>query len=402
MIRRYWGLIRTEFLREFSSPAGLVFFLVLPLLFTGAVGAGLSGMMDRRDAPVEEIRTTIFVVQEDEGPLVEAFLDALLLSNLQPEPVESLPENEFGLEIPADFSERLRAGEAVSVTLHTRPETSLSVAVEQAVSAAQRRVGGAALVAQVGLAEAREQGTVTTPEEEADFFRSVLNGTLEATEEPPAEVVVRWPAGTEIDERVDYMTGSEQASAGQIVTWVQITLLGVMEVLVAERVGGTLRRLLITPTSRFTILSGKLIARLLLGLTQIAILLVGGIFIFGVNWGDDPLALAMTSFAFALATASLGMLLATFMRTPGQANSTMVGLAMGLSALGGAWYPLEVTPEFYRTAVQILPSTWAMRAYTDILSRGATAADVLLEFGVLLSFAAVFLTLASVRFQRYE
>jgi ABC-2 type transport system permease protein len=226
--------------------------------------------------------------------------------------------------------------------------------------------------------------------------------TLAASAEPFATAEVAWAAGTELTVSRDFPTAAEQASAGQIVTWVQITLLGAAEVFVSERLGGTLRRLLVAPANRATVLGGKLLARLVLGLVQMSILFLSGTLLFGVNWGQDPLAVAAVSLAFALATVGLGMLVATFVRTRGQASSVVVGLSMALAALGGAWYPLEVTPPLYRQLVQILPSNWAMRAYTDVLVRNATLGEILPHVGVLLLFAAVFIALGILRFGRYE
>ncbi len=196
------------------------------------------------------------------------------------------------------------------------------------------------------------------------------------------------------------MSSIEQASAGQLVTWVQITLLGAAEVLVSERQGGTLRRMLVMPVGRATVLGGMWLARLSLGLVQMTLLIVVGQMFFGVTWGRDPLALAVVSFSFALATTSLGMLLATFVKTPGQANSLVVGLAMTLAALGGAWFSLEVAPPLYRQVVQILPSTWAMRAYTDLLVRQASVMQILPHVAVLLGFTALFGAIAMARFGR--
>ncbi|MGC9357509.1 MAG: ABC transporter permease [Anaerolineae bacterium] len=394
-------MIRNEFQREFAYPISLVFFLLLPLLFTAAVGTALGGVNTEKEP--EELKTRIYVVTEDEGPLLNALLDALSEVNLEPERVESIPEESFGLEVPADFSESLLAGESVTLTLHTLPVASVSQAVEQYVSAARGRVGGAALVARNGLDLAREQGIVSTPEEEEAFFRDILEETLEDAQNPQAVAEVRWPEGTEIEETAqEFTTSTEQASAGQLVTWVQITLLGAAEVLVDERMGGTLRRMLVVPTSRASILGGKLVARLTLGLVQMAILLVGGAFLFNVDWAQEPLGVALVSIAFGLATVGLGMLVATFVKTRSQASSVVVGLSMGLAALGGAWYPLEITPELYRQVVQILPSTWAMKAYSDLLARGASVADILPHVGILLGFAVVFTVVGMLRFRRYE
>ncbi len=402
-MQRLRAMIRNEFLLEFTSPISLFFFLVLPLLFTAAVGAGLGGMMDQNDETPQEVRIPLYVQTQDQGPLVEALLAVLPKANLDPKVVEVLPEEQFGLEIPAYFSAALFNGDMVTLTLHVLPDNRASSAVEQAVRAAQGRVGGSALVVQMGLDQARQAGVVRSPDQEVQFSREVLTEVLAAAQQPPAEAQVRWVEGATITDDANAMaTSAEQASAGQLVTWVQITLLGAAEVLVSERLGGTLRRMLVLPTSRRTILMGKLLARLLLGLLQMTVLLVGGAVLFGVNWGRHPLAVALVSLAFALATVSLGVLLATIVKTRGQAGSLVVGLSMGMAALGGAWYPLEVTPPLYRQVVQMLPSTWAMRAYTDLLARGADLGQVLPYVGILFGFALIFIMVGVLRFRHYE
>jgi len=253
------------------------------------------------------------------------------------------------------------------------------------------------------LEQGREAEIFASEVEEREFFREILDEMLESLENPAAIPEVRWPEGTTAEAQANDMVSSvEQGSAGQLVTWVQITLLGAAEVLVDERLRGTLKRMLVMPASRSHILLGKLTARLALGLVQIAILLVGGSVIFGVGWARAPLAVGAISLAFALATVGLGMLLATFVRSRGQASSVVVGFSMAMAALGGAWWPLEVTPQLYQQVVQALPSTWAMRAYGDVLARGATLVDVLPHIGVLLLFAALFTGAGMWRFKDYE
>lgn len=400
-MRKLFAIVRTDFLNEFSSPISLVFFLLLPVVFTAAVGAGLGGM-NPDEAPPEEVRIPIYVRLEDRGPLIDALLDVLSEVNLDPQIVDALPENSFGLEVPAGFSTKLENGGMASLTLHTLPNSSASPAVEQAIMAARGRVGGAVLVARMGVSQAGETGVAKTPEEAGTVFQEILDKTLIRTEIPPAVPEVHWPEGVAITETREMATSVEQASAGQIVTWVQITLLGAAEVLVGERVGGTLKRLLVMPASRIGVLGGKLLSRLLLGLTQMVLLLVGGAVLFDVSWGRSPLAVALVSVAFAVATVSLGILLATLVKTRGQANSLVVGFSMALAALGGAWFPLEVTPRIYRQVVQFLPSTWAMRAYTDLLVRQADVPEILPSVGVLLGFAVAFAGIAAIRFRGFE
>jgi ABC-2 type transport system permease protein len=77
----------------------------------------------------------------------------------------------------------------------------------------------------------------------------------------------------------------------------------------------------------------------------------------------------------------------------------MLGMLMAL--LGGCWFPMELFPETVRTAVRLLPTTWAMQGLMDILVRGQGVPGVWPEASALLGFAAVFFAVGVWRF-RYE
>jgi ABC-2 type transport system permease protein len=112
--------------------------------------------------------------------------------------------------------------------------------------------------------------------------------------------------------------------------------------------------------------------------------------VFKVQWARSPLALAAIMVSFALAAVALGVMLGAFARTRSQAGGMVILFAMLLSALGGAWWPLEITPPIYQTTVRILPTTWAMEGFNNVLVRGADLSMVLPQVGVLWLFAVVF------------
>ncbi len=382
-MKKIIALIRNEFLRVFDSPVAYLLFAGLPLLFAAAIGAGLGPMMDSGEPEV--VRPVVEVLAPQDDRLAEHFIAAMAEAGVEPKEVITPTAQGFLLEIPADFTARLAAGESVSVTLRLPPMERETQVVEQAVQAACGRVGGAVLVVRMGMQMAQDE--VSAQEREALFPR-LLDTVLKATEKPSVVVEVEWARA----EEGSLPSGAAQASAGQVVTWVQITLLSVASVFVEERVGGTLRRLLITPTRWATLLGGKLLAHLLLGLLQMAVLIAGGEILFHVGWMASPGAVAAVSLAFALAVVSLGLILATLVRTRGQADSLTMGLALSMAALGGAWWPLEITPPLYRQFAHAFPSAWAMDAYTAILAEGASLTEVMPQIGALLGFALLFAT----------
>ena len=180
-----------------------------------------------------------------------------------------------------------------------------------------------------------------------------------------------------------------------------IPLIGISAMFAYERQKGTLRRLLTTPTHKSIFLLGTIGGQVLMALVQMLLLIGFGILVMGLNWGHSPGALALMLIASALAAAALGTTLGTFVKTEGQANGLSIMLGMVMALMGGCWYPIELFPQVVRSAVQVLPTTWAMQGMLDLVQRGQGIEGVLLEAGVLLGMAAVLFVIGVLRF-KYE
>jgi ABC-2 type transport system permease protein len=394
MLKKIWHLAWNDIKIYFESPSTLIFFLVLPVVFTAVVGAGLRGSYTPPDSSGDN-RFPVLVVDQDESDLSSVLLERMAASQVIRPVVRPRSEAERLFEeenvpalltIPQAFGDRLLAGEPVDLSLQSAEGDSRALAVEQAVSGAAYEVGTATAIAHTSVEEASAIEPFSDGDARQAYFQASLELALERLADPPAMVTV-----TQAPEATTNLgTSFDQSSAGQLVTWVLITLIGVAEWFLIEREGGTLRRLLVTPTTKGTLLTGKVVGRLLLGLVQMVILVVIGGTVFGVNWGRSPAALAVMLLAFGLAAVGLGTLVGALAKSRGQADGLVTMLSMLLAALGGAWWPLEVTPPAYRVVVKVLPTTWAMMGFKDVIIRGQGVGGILTEAGVLLGFAAVF------------
>lgn len=373
----------------------LIFFLLLPVLFTVVTGVGLGG--NNPEEAAADTRFEVLVVDLDQSELSASFARLLQESDVvrpenatEQEAAAQLEEQQAAavLTIPAGFGETALSGGAASIQLKELPDASQALAIEEAVRAASIQFGSSLAAAQASVDQASRQRPFESPEEQASYFDQGLEMAQSLASDPPVTINVVRPETTR-----QSVTGFEQASAGQLVTWTLITMIGAAEVFVDERIGGTLSRLLTTPTRRGTIVAGKIGGRLALGLIQMAILIGFGALALKVSWGRSWPALILVIIAFALAAVSLGVMVSPFLKTRSQAGWVVVMISMLSSALGGAWWPLEITPPTYQTVVKVLPTTWAMTGFTDVIVRGQGVAGVLPEVGVLLLFALVFLVI---------
>ena len=96
---------------------------------------------------------------------------------------------------------------------------------------------------------------------------------------------------------------------------------------------------------------------------------------------------------------ALGLLVSAL--APGEDQVALYALAAMFlfSALGGAWFPLEIAGGPFAAVGQLMPTHWAMTGLQNIIVRGLDFNAVLLPAGVLLAYAAAFFGLAVWRFK---
>jgi ABC-2 type transport system permease protein len=70
-----------------------------------------------------------------------------------------------------------------------------------------------------------------------------------------------------------------------------------------------------------------------------------------------------------------------------------------LSALGGAWFPLEITGETFFAVGHLMPSAWAMEGVQNLILRGRGFGSILMPAAVLIGYGVAFLAAAVWRFK---
>ena len=91
----------------------------------------------------------------------------------------------------------------------------------------------------------------------------------------------------------------------------------------------------------------------------------------------------------------------TLFRSRGRLESFSVVIVLVSTALSGAFVPRFVMGEFVQQVSLVVPQSWALVAYQDVIVRGKGLIDVLPNCGVLLAFAGVFFLIGLFRF-RFE
>ena len=171
--------------------------------------------------------------------------------------------------------------------------------------------------------------------------------------------------------------GFQQAVPGTMVMFTLLVLLTSGAVLlVIERRDGLLRRVASTPLPRAGVVAGKWGSRMGLGIVQIGFAMAIGTLFFHVDWGPHPWMVVLVLVGWASLCAGLAIVSGNLARTEGQAIGLGVFAANLLAALGGCWWPIEVTPPWAQSLALAIPTGWTMAALHQLMSfqAGAPAA----------------------------
>lgn len=301
-----------------------------------------------------------------------------------------------GLIIPPGFTTAIEAGERISVTLLYNP--SRTPVDRQLVEGV---VAGSAMRLSIenqmfaGMEQFEDMIVLAPAAIRAGIDRTAGEPTPEPTPQAAALAVVAVrPANSRLTVTPNTL---QQTIPGYTVMFVYFLIGTVVASIQLERNAGMLRRLQVTPLQRSNFLGGKTLAGLVVGVLQVTAMFAIGRFAFGLDLGNSLAALFVLTVAVVLSAVAIGLAAAAYHIERG-INMVVIIAAL----LAGCAFPADWLPPVLRTINVVLPQTWAMQGYQDLITRGMDFSAVLPEIAVLLGFAAVFFGLAVWRFEPGE
>ncbi len=389
---------------RFASRGEWLFFLVLPVVFTMVVNFGVGSAYGSGG----DSRIPVLVVDQDGGELARDLIAALNASATVrvelTDPADAMSrfkerEAPAILVIPAGLEQARASGQTADLQFTAAAGNSDAIAAQQAVEAALGSVGRSLQAAGIITAAAEEIRPFADAAARQAFYDGAKADSQTLFAEQPVWISVTKSGAAE--SKLATWTPQGQASAGQLITWVFIPLLGISGMFAYERQQGTLRRMISAPVNKTVMLLGTIAGQFATALVQMILLAGVGTVVFGLPWWSHPAATLAMFGAFGVAAVAFGTMLGTFVKTEAQAGGLSMALGMSMALLGGCWYPRELFPDIAQKITLALPTTWSMIGMNDILLRGADLAGVLPVAGVLCGFAVVFLAIGVLRF-RYE
>ena len=397
-----WQITRKDLLLLLKDKRAVVLLLVLPLLFISIVGMSTGQFLTKDD---DAQRFRILVVDRSQSELSEKLVAALrrqkeflvrVVESVQ-EADETLSRGDASmwLTIGAEFEQRadelriseifnsdsgpLAGGpEALDLRLETRPAAIGIGRLLEGVIFTQ--------VIKVIAPVAAEKNAVTRT-----WIRKAENEESEANPQMVSSVEKNIPKATAVYSWI---------VPGFTVMFAFFVISVMARSFIAERENGTLRRLLLAPISRTSVLAGKTIPFYVTSVIQCSLLFLCGRLLFGMSWGPEPIYLIPVILCTSLAATSLGLLLATAVHTDQQVSSYGTTLILLLSSMSGCFFPRDMFPQTMKRASLFIPHGWALKAFDAVLIQSTV--DVLTVATcctMLIAFAVAFFAVGTWRFR---
>ncbi|MBK8482058.1 MAG: ABC transporter permease [Proteobacteria bacterium] len=210
-----------------------------------------------------------------------------------------------------------------------------------------------------------------------------------------------------LEPRVRALFNPALRSALFIVPGLAAVIIGILAVLMStitvarEWERGSMEQLFATPVDRLSVVLGKLLPYVAIGLLQLLLVLTAGAWLFGVPLHGSLLTLLAAAVLFLAGALGQGLLIS--MVTRNQQVATQLGAISGVLPnllLSGFIFPPDNMPLPMRVLSHAVPARYMVAVMRGVLLQGKHWAQLWPQFVGLALVAAALLTVSTLRFRR--
>ena len=187
--------------------------------------------------------------------------------------------------------------------------------------------------------------------------------------------------------------------AGMCVQFILFMGIDAGMVVLYQRRSGLWKRLQAAPLSRYTIIGSRAASAAIVAMVIMLVVFGFARVVFGVKIDGSFAGFLGVCVAFAIMTATFGLLVAVLGKTPEATRGIAILVTLILVMLGGSWVPAFIFPQWLQKASFAVPTRWAVDGLDAMIWRGSGFDAALGPMGALLAFAAVFGAVAVWRFR---
>jgi len=375
------AMVRLRLVRVRRDRMGLVWLLVMPMVFSLVMGelmGGVTGHSGTANLP------SLLVSDLDGGDAADQLLAPLADNErfrvvrwdslVTPEAARDLVEKSRRtavLLIPDGYTAAVSAGLLTQLHFYYDSDRLSSQTVNTLLNRALLETNTVAAARSLVQTETQADGVLARDRAESFSEESFTNRW-----QNPKLIVTTEVIGRLKDTGLSLTNTHQHVGPAYVLFFVMMFMMMSSKELVEAREDRTLARLVTSRATSTDLVLGFFLSGMILGLVQSAVLLVMNSLAFGIDYGDSLLGLILVVVLFAGFSAGAAVLLGSIARTGAQADGLGMALTMTMAALGGLWWPLEVVPESMQALGRALPTGQAISIFHDMIGRGYGVAEL--------------------------
>jgi len=365
----FWTIALNDLKISFKDKMFFFWLIAFPILFSV-----IFGLAFQESAPQDQ-KVTLNIVDKDKSFLSQALIDELRDEKYAVNLLDSEADTSVrALVIPENFSKDILAGKKAEMIL--QKEERSNIEASQAASSHIFKAIIKILTKIVSINPQNEEELVQKYDqhrfERLITIRSELGGKLQTI-----------PSG---------FNHSIPAITVMFILFTVFMYGGIS--LLEERNRGQLERTYLSPATFSSIIAGKWLGRLLLGMLQFVVLFAAGKIVFSIYLGNSLLSLFLVALFLCSTAAGMSILFGSIIRKIEVLIIFNILVANIMSAFGGCWWPIEIVSPAIRKVSFAFPTGWAMDAFHKLIFFGQGLEALIPHILVLMGFTLVFLILA--------
>jgi ABC-2 type transport system permease protein len=180
----------------------------------------------------------------------------------------------------------------------------------------------------------------------------------------------------------------------------QVTLMMTAMAIVREKEIGTMEQLMVTPIRPIELMLGKTLPFALVGLVDMALVVVASLVLFKVPFRGSPLLLFGCAILFLMTSLGAGLFISTISQTQQQAMMTTFLLFQPFFLLSGFTFPLRNMPESIQYLTLLNPVRYFIEIVRGLFLKGSGVSVLWPQMVALAIFGVVILSLSAMRFRK--
>jgi len=359
-------------LRLIGNKRGFIINMLVPTLVVTVV----AGLVNNNHS--EQVKLS--VVNADAGSLGSYVVEELQKTNIylidqiditeqQLKEMVNSKDTHAALYIPEQFTEEIRNGSLSEPVLYRLDEQLWNAALALQLEAAVSKLNQTAELALAGS--------------EGDDSMERLEALMQHQNDPQVRTkAITSNVGTIV---------SNPLVVGLVLMFILLLVGQSIGIVMEDRELRTMARIYTTPVRAIHISFGYFLGSILMGTTQLSIMLLTSYYVFDLTFGLTFGELFIVLECFLFAAVGLSTALAGMMKESQKLSQINNIIIIPTCMIGGCFWPISMMPEFMQKLSNIAPQKWAIEAL-DKLGAGAALSDVALQLTILLLFAAVLIS----------